>query len=345
MNSRTLFFWVFVGMCLQGAQGEWRQLPSLPDAEGFAGMFAGVSNGALLVAGGANFPAKKPWKGGTKVWYDTVYVLEKPTGTWKVAGKLPRPLAYGVSVTHGNTIVCVGGSDYDRHYADVFQLDWSNGKLQTTPLASLPAPVANCSGAMVNDVLYVAGGIEKPDATETSKRVWRFDFGSKSPRWNGVATWPGSGRMLAAAAGLNGAFWLIGGVDLNAAKEGAPQRRYLKDAYRYDAARGWTRLPDLPHALAAAPSPAPVDGQSIYLVGGDDGTQVDAPPGRHPGFLTTALKFDLAKKSWERAGVNKAPRATLPTAHWQNLWVMPSGEVRPGVRSPEVWGWTPQTTD
>src|SRR5215468_7081944 len=84
-----------------GAEPAWERLPSLPDQEGFAGMFAGVSNGTLLVAGGANFPDKKPWDGGKKVWSDAVFVLEKPDGVWKVAGKLPRPLAYGVCVTHG----------------------------------------------------------------------------------------------------------------------------------------------------------------------------------------------------------------------------------------------------
>src|SRR4051794_9202194 len=41
----------------------WTQLPSLPDPEGFASAFAGVSHDALLVAGGANFPDKRPWDG------------------------------------------------------------------------------------------------------------------------------------------------------------------------------------------------------------------------------------------------------------------------------------------
>src|SRR5262245_38835917 len=103
--------------------GEWKQLPALPDVEGFAGSYAGVSHGALLFAGGANFPDKKPWDGGKKVWYDTVYVLERPNGTWEVAGKLPRALGYGVSVTHGDGVVCAGGSDRDRHYSDVFRLE------------------------------------------------------------------------------------------------------------------------------------------------------------------------------------------------------------------------------
>ena len=54
----------------------WKQLPPIPDREGFAGSYAGVSGNALLVAGGANFPDKRPWEGGTKIWYDRVFVLE-----------------------------------------------------------------------------------------------------------------------------------------------------------------------------------------------------------------------------------------------------------------------------
>jgi solute:Na+ symporter, SSS family len=46
---------------------KWERLPSLPDKEGFAGPFAGTSRGVLLVAGGANFPEKKPREGGKKV--------------------------------------------------------------------------------------------------------------------------------------------------------------------------------------------------------------------------------------------------------------------------------------
>ena len=70
----------------------WERLAPLPDSEGFAYPFAGVHRGALLVAGGANFPGKRPWDGGEKVWYDTVFVLERPEGAWKIGGRLPRPL-------------------------------------------------------------------------------------------------------------------------------------------------------------------------------------------------------------------------------------------------------------
>src|SRR6476659_2050087 len=165
---KTLLTLALASASLSACAGEWEQLPSLPDAEGFAGSFAGVSNGELLVAGGSNFPGKKPWEGGAKVWYDTVFVLEAPDAKWKVAGHLPRPLGYGVNVTYKNGLICAGGSDRDRHYADVFRLEWSNGKLMTTSLPPLPRAIANCSGAIVGDVLYVAGGIETPDAKETT---------------------------------------------------------------------------------------------------------------------------------------------------------------------------------
>ena len=39
---------------------QWERLPSIPNTVGVASPFAGVSHGVLLVAGGANFPDKKP---------------------------------------------------------------------------------------------------------------------------------------------------------------------------------------------------------------------------------------------------------------------------------------------
>jgi N-acetylneuraminate epimerase len=332
---------IFATLSLGASAGEWKQLPTLPDKEGFACSFAGVSHGALLVAGGANFPGKKPWEGGTKVWYDTVFVLENPGAKWKVAGKLIRPLGYGACVTYGNEVICMGGSDSERHYADVFRLEWRNGSLVTTSLPRLPRPIANCCGALVGDVLYVAGGLEKPDSQETTKGFWQIDLRAVSPPWREIENLPGSGRMLAVAAGFEDAFWLIGGVDLSAGTDGLSQRRYLTDAYLYDARSGWQRIADLPYSVVAAPSPAPVDKTGFYLLGGDDGIQSANPPDKHRGFRNSALLYNQTSKRWTQAGTIAAPRATLPCVFWNNSWVLPGGEVRPGIRSPDVWSWTP----
>ena len=318
---------------------EWTRLPSLPDKEGFAGMFAGVSRGALIVAGGANFPGKKPWEGGAKVWRDTAFAQERPTGDWKIVGKLPRPIGYGVSVTHRDGVICVGGGDAARHYADVFRLDFERGKLVVTALTPLPQPLANACGALVGDVLYVAGGQNEPTSAKASNSVHRIDLAAATPKWTEIAPCPGSGRILAVASAFDGAFWLIGGADLFVGKEGKVERRWLTDAYRYDAVTGWKRIADLPRPVVAAPSPAPTDAAGVLILGGDDGSQISVAPDAHRGFGKVVLCYEIKSGRWTEVGSMPAPRVTVPCVRWNETWVVPSGEARPGIRSPEVWRW------
>lgn len=322
--------------------GEWTKLSPLPDKTGFAGSFAGTSNGVLIVAGGANFPGKKPWEGGKKVWYDSVFVLKKPDGKWTTAAKLPRPLGYGVSVTHGNAIICVGGGDAQRNYAGAFRLEWKDGRLVTSDLPPLPKPLANACGALVGKNLYVAGGQEMPDAAVASNALYRLDLAAAKPSWVELQPCPGSDRMLAVAAGFDGAFWMVGGVDLIVGKNGLPERKYLKDAYRYDPDKGWKRIADLPHAVTAAPSPAPTDPLGFYILGGDDGSQIGIAPEKHSGFDRTILRYDLKTNKWFDSGTVVWPRVTVPCVPWDGSWVLPGGEIRPGVRSPDVVCLTPQ---
>lgn len=324
-------------MCSPSFAGEWTRLASLPDTEGFAGGFAGVSHGVLLVAGGANFPEKKPWEGGTKVWYDHVFALEKPDGTWKLVGKLPRRLGYGVSVTSRDRVICVGGSDLLRHYADVFQLEWRDGSLVITNLIALPKPFANGSGALLGDRLYVAGGQTSPLSTEASNEVWMLDLAAQPHEWKQVAPFPGPGRILSVAAGTDNGFYQFGGAELVANEDGSSSRRYLRGAYRYHESTGWKRLADLPHPLVAAPSPSPRDVGHIYMLGGDDGTQVGVPTEKHSGFRPELLRYAIRSDTWAEMGKLPAPRVTVPCVEWGGAWVVPSGEMRPGIRSPEVW--------
>jgi N-acetylneuraminic acid mutarotase len=321
----------------RGEPPRGEKLPSLPDHEGFAGAYSGVVGEMLVIAGGANFPEKKPWEGGKKVWYDTVFALDKLDGKWTLAGRLPRPLGYGVSVTHRGSIVCVGGSDADRHYSESFRIEIQSEKLVISPLPSLPIPVANGCGALVGDTLYVAGGQEKPDSKETLKKMFALDLGAKKPTWKEVEAWPGPGRMLAQAAQCDGAFWLTGGVDLAVTKGDMVTRKYLNDAYRFDPGKGWKKVDDLPCPIAAAPSPLPNDETGFSILGGDDGTQIGVSPDKHRGFSRKILRYDLRTGKWSEAGELVAPRVTTPCVFWQKRWVIPGGEVRPGVRSPEVW--------
>ena len=55
------------------AQFEWTELAALPDDQRFGGGFLGVSDGALIFAGGTNFPDALPRQAGTQVWYDSIF--------------------------------------------------------------------------------------------------------------------------------------------------------------------------------------------------------------------------------------------------------------------------------
>ena len=145
--------------------------------------------------------------------------------------------------------------------------------------------------------------------------------------------------MLAVAAVQDQSFFLVSGVELSGDAEGKAVRRYLRDAYRYQPGRGWKRLADLPRAAVAAPTPAPLLGDSAFLVlGGDDGTLVDfSPPEQHPGFPKTILAYQADTDTWQPFGEMPIAHVTTAITRWNGSFIMPSGEVRPGARSPRVW--------
>lgn len=327
---------------------DWRQLPPIPDAIGLAGPFAGVSDDALIVAGGANFPDKMPWEGGRKVWHDKAFVLDRTNGAWRGAFKLPKPLGYGVSVTTPDGVLCIGGSDAKQHVRDVLLLSWRKGELQHKKLAPLPGTLANSCGAVVGHTVYVAGGTASPEATNALKNFWSLDLKKRGAKWKQLEPWPGPARMLSMAAAVDGAFYVVGGTDLHPDANGKPVRTYLADAYQFtpgDApGSGWKRVADMPNPVVAAPTPAPVlNGDKFLIVGGDDGSLATfEPKSKHPGFPKRVLSYDTKRDVWSVAGETPASRATLPTTLWRGLYVIPSGEARPGVRSPEVWAVQPR---
>lgn len=127
----------------QGNALRWQPQPDLIGAEtgtvqeGLAGAFSGSSHHAVLVAGGANFPGA--WKqfnnghlyaheGLKKQWHQQIYALVD--NQWKVAGKLPQPLAYGVSIQGPDKVILIGGETTGGVATSaVTQISWQDGKL------------------------------------------------------------------------------------------------------------------------------------------------------------------------------------------------------------------------
>jgi N-acetylneuraminic acid mutarotase len=329
----------------------WDTLPSLPDATGFAGSFAGVADDVLIVAGGSNFPGGgNPWNGGTKQWYDKIFVLEKPGADWKQAGALPFPLGYGVSVSTKQGLLLIGGSNPEGHYADVFLLHYRNGKMEIETFPSLPFALANSSGALAGDKVFIAGGLSTPSSSSSEQVFLSFDLKAKDKGWEQLPTWPGASRMLSVAAAYEDCFFLFSGTRLTEGK-----RIYLKDAYSYSDKRGWKKLTDLPFPVVAAPSPAVRSGNNdLFVFGGDtgkDAEQAATLKETHPGFSDKIIRYNIKKDKWSVAGeiytnqkndfIEKPNNSiwapvTTPLVVWHDKIVLAGGEVRPATRTPNV---------
>jgi len=320
----------------------WEELPPLPDPLGFGGPFVGVSGGALIVAGGANFPTPL-FEGGKKVWVNSVFSLEPETKKWSRLSALPRPLAYGASISWRDSLVCAGGCDAERCYADVLVVRGPAGGASPS-LPSLPRPCAMMGAALVGDTIYVAGGQESPTATEALKNLWALDLSKPDPRWQELEPWPGPGRILPVVAAQSNGYetqvYVISGAKLSRGPDGKAARRYLTDGWAYSPkSKRWRRIADVPRPVVAAPAIA--SGQSHILVfSGDDGAnaaRVFELKDRHPGFSRDVLAYHTITDTWAKMGEMPLGQVTTAAVRWGGGVVIPSGEVRPGTRTPKVY--------
>lgn len=317
---------------------EWSPLPSLLDSPGVASPFVGTSNGVLLVAGGANFPEAPPWKNGKKVWHDDIYALIDHR--WQIVGKLSTPLAYGVSLQTTEGVLCIGGSDNQRHRSEVFLMRFAAGRIEFESLPSLPLPIANATGVLAGSTAYIAGGTDSPTATTALSKFLSIDLKAEEPRWHTRPDVPGTGRMLSVAATDQKSIFIFSGASLAPGDDGKPGRTYLRDTWQFLISRNtWERRADLPYPVVAAPSPAPLTKSGNFVIlGGDDGSNVGyTPPENHPGFAKSALIYEPLNNRWSSQTTLRISRVTVPAAAVSDGFVLASGEIRPGVRSPEVW--------
>jgi SSS family transporter len=357
MITRLLVVW-FLGLASAWGALEWDRLPDLPDREGFAGVFSGVvsENGEdfLVVAGGANFPDGRPWEDGKKIYYDDIYVLPlKEGGEWeKSAATLPQAVGYGMSASlDDGSCWFMGGKNDSGCLRESYQVKVENGEVIVGRAPSLPVPLAEGLAAVVDGTLIVGAG------TNGDETIREFYSMNDESEWETLG-WPegARGRMYAVGGVKGGTFYLFGGRD-NADSEEEKEDRifgldFLKDAWELNVSSGqWKRLADMPEARSAAPSMAvPAGASSFLMLGGVTvpflAEQVAARPElngqgmEHPGFPGAILSYNTVTDRWAEAGSlplegTFAP-VTTPVVFWNGKVIIPTGEIKPGVRSPQV---------
>jgi N-acetylneuraminate epimerase len=327
----------FIPAFSASAEVIWKSLPAIPDNEGFAGSYAGESGGVLIVAGGANFPDRRPWEGGAKIWYDRVFALVPGERQWRRAGTLPCVAGYGASVSLEDGVLLIGGGDAKRNFNDVWFARWDGREVRFEAWPRLPRPLAMCAAARAGHIVYVAGGIERPDATVAARSFYALNLNQRQAGWRELPGWPGAERLLAIAGGAGDDFYLFSGARLVEGPDGKAARQWLRDAFRFSPGRGWTEIAPLPRVAVAAPTPAPLVDGRLLVIGGDDGAQAAVAPTEHQGFPRDVLAYDPALNAWIRKPAVPFGLVTTTLVIGQRRIVVAGGEQRPGVRSTSVW--------
>lgn len=335
-------FFSFLSMEVSAQHPQWEELPKLPDSLGFAGMFAGVSKGNIFCMGGANFPNKKPWEGGTKVWYDRIFMFKD--GRWReLKEKMPRPNGYGVSVSYKDRIILVGGNNEKGYSDQVISCFWDGQKLVIENLPKLPVPLSNMCGTLVGDLIIVAGGNSSPTSDPLSICLV-LDLTYLKKGWIALDPIPGPGRILPVCGVVGEKYYLFSGENTLINNTDTKYRHILQDAYCLSVTKSsstikgeWQKLAIMPKGVSACPSPLPFvpDFGFVFWGGVDAVTALWKDPASHPGISSEVIAYQPVNDTW--SSVTTRPqdqaRVTLPVVNWNNRWVYISGEVRPGIRT------------
>ncbi len=327
----------------------WSELPSLPSSLGVAGPFAGVHNDALIVAGGANF-APPVWDN-EKQWHDNIDVLvrDRDNYTWIDGGKLPKPTGYGASVSSKHGVICIGGNDPEQIFDDVFALQYDPRKSQVRriELPSLPQPCAHGAATIIDDVVYMIGGQSGLTLDTAINNVWSLDLSNwdfakldhQTLVWKELPPMPAGPRAYHITAnqhdGYRQAIYVISGR-----RQQGQQPEFLKDVWQFTPSTDqWKRRADIPQCAMAGTGVG--YGQShLFVLGGADGSlwdRVDQLRDDHPGFPKQAWAYHTITDTWTSAGPVPANHVTTVALPWDDSIIIPSGEIRPRVRSPKIW--------
>jgi N-acetylneuraminate epimerase len=349
----------------------WKIAAQLPPekgqakAPGLAGPVAGMYANKLIIGGGANFPDSMPWLGGKKKYYDDLYVYAKKGKEFVLmnqAFKLPTNLAYAASCSTEKGIVISGGENEKGISNAVFLVKW-NEKDKTIVVENLPElPVAatNAAAVAVGSNIYVAGGETN---SGVSDQFHLLDLNDVSSGWKQLPSLPKpvSHTVLTVQNNSKGlAIYAAGG------------RRKKEDGisdlssslFEFDLQKNdWITKNSLPYALSAGTGIATGSGY-LVIFGGDKGEvfhkteeliaainkETNAAKrevlnkekiylqSTHPGFSKDVLLYDTIKDEWKT--IERMPfeaPVTTTAISCEDGVLIPGGEIKAGIRTPNVW--------
>ena len=355
-NAGSEFMFTIAGALPPDSSG----LPAI----GLAGSVTGLHHQHLLIAGGANYPDKMPWEGGKKKYHASITVYTFSKG--KVLSILKKfslssSLAYAATCTTPSGVFFAGGENEQGIYSQAALLQWDekNMAIHIQSLPNLPIAITNASATLLNQTVYVAGG---ETVTGVSNKIFCLNLSQTSAGWIQLPDLPhpvSHAVLIAAEIDKQPTLFLCGGR----MKTPAGISTLYNEVYTYQITRKvWTPTTPLPTPLSAGTGffLPPYD---LVLISGDQGklfhqTEVwlDAIRNEKNDSLKQQLIYQKNQLQQTHPGFSKEVLiASMPTLQWrvrQTIpfpapvttslvpvaagFLLPSGEIRPGVRSPYI---------
>jgi N-acetylneuraminic acid mutarotase len=347
---------------------DWSDATQLPLYQGkphpgLAGPVTGIHNNILIIAGGANFPEGLPWEGGKKKYHSAVYLYDLSSGKpdyLSTVDDLSKPLAYSASCNTPQGIVTAGGENSEGLSNAVYLLSIHpvNHSLTIKSLPSLPVPTTNAVAVASGASLYFIGG---ETAAGTTAACWKLEMNHLEAGWKSIAPLP---MPLAYASAVlmeihdHPQLVVLGGRR----KTATGISEIVASVYVYELSSDkWEQKPSLPFPVSAGLAVA-ADQSTLFFLGGDKAetftkveqtlaaiaaaAEADKPAlintknkllSTHPGFSKDVLSYDVETGQSATAGMIPFPSPVTTTALlYQNKLIIPSGEIRAGVRTPAV---------
>ena len=389
------------------SQIEVEALPRLPDRIGVAGPIVGVHEGAVIVAGGANFAVADDANLWTlpKKFHRAGWVLTKQDGEFQWDDKqkfqLPYAIGYSAVVSSPMGVIAIGGNDEKgptnrtlllRRVKDAkgrWKIQCDEGTIPDLPVACSEAGAAILRQGKTRFVYLFGGKVAKGGGKlEPSGNLWRLNLDdveadqrnhTRNAKWVQLARVPVSARVFPLVAaqhdGFNDRLYILGGRCFKKGSDSSDltNLEFFDDGWSYNPAKdvkieidedakdppkeefpGWEKVAKLPRKFSAGTA---VDfGQShILVLAYADGSVIrqfldakekaakqgnpafDWKDFEHPGFPKTAYAYHTLTDTWASVGEMPVGQVTTPATKLDGEILLVSGEIRPRVRTNQVW--------
>lgn len=311
---------------------EYTRCPALPETAGLSALYAAGLETGLVIAGGANFADKPLTEGGRKKFHHHIYRLDSEG--WKTIGMLPEPSAYGAFFSWSGRLVLAGGANATGTLQTVYAVG-TDGEVER--LADLPFPIEQGTACTGNGNAYLLGGLSDGQPVTD---VLLYAKG----RWEVFCTLP-EPMVQPVALVSKDRLYVWGG--LNPVKREALDYGYVWSDGRWTRIPGWKEGETLVGAASAV-----MDGK-LYVTGGVDKSLFDTAVTLSGEDLQQYLRqdasyyrfrsglhvFDPDSGTWRTAGSHPGlarAGAALIAGRDGSLYQI-GGEIKPGVRTAEVW--------